>query len=35
VRQLQDWYSDARAERRVPLVRLHNLIRKIDRQITA
>jgi hypothetical protein len=35
VRQLRDWYAKARATRRVPLVRLHNLIRKIDRQITA
>lgn len=35
LRQLQGWYEDARASRRVPLVRLHNLIRKIDRQITA
>jgi hypothetical protein len=35
LRQLRDWYEDARASRRVPLVRLHNLIRKIDGQITA
>jgi hypothetical protein len=35
VRQLRDWYEDARGRRSVPLVRLHNLIRKIDRQITA
>ena len=35
VRQLRDWYSKAHATRPVPLVRLHNLIRKIDRQITA
>jgi hypothetical protein len=33
--QLRDWYADARAGRRVPLGRLHNLIRKIDRHITA
>jgi hypothetical protein len=33
--QLRDWYEDARASRRVPLVRLHNLIRKIDGQIKA
>ncbi|HEY6926128.1 MAG TPA: DUF4350 domain-containing protein [Steroidobacteraceae bacterium] len=35
VRQLQDWYSDACAARRVPLGRLHNLIVKIDRHLTA
>src|SRR3984957_6115317 len=35
LRQLRDWYADARAARRVPLGRLHNLIRKIDRHITA
>jgi hypothetical protein len=33
--QLRGWYADARAARRVPLGRLHNLIQKIDRQITA
>jgi hypothetical protein len=33
LRQLRDWYQDAKAARRVPLVRLHNLIVKIDRQI--
>jgi hypothetical protein len=33
LRQLRDWYEDAKAARRVPLVRLHNLIVKIDRQI--
>jgi hypothetical protein len=35
LRQLRGWYADARAARRVPLARLHNLIRKIDRHITA
>ena len=35
VRQLKDWYSDACAARRVPLGRLHNLIGKIDRHLTA
>jgi hypothetical protein len=34
VRRLQGWYADARAARHVPLVRLHNLLRKIDRQIS-
>ncbi len=34
LRQLRGWYADARAARRVPLGRLHNLIRKIDRHIT-
>jgi hypothetical protein len=35
LRQLRDWYRDARAARRVPLGRLHNLIQKVDRHITA
>ena len=35
LRQLKGWYTDARAARRVPLGRLHNLIQKIDRTITA
>jgi hypothetical protein len=35
LRQLKGWYADARATRRVPLGRLHNLIQKIDRRITA
>ena len=35
LRQLRDWYAAARAARRVPLGRLHNLIQKIDRRITA
>lgn len=34
LRQLKGWYADARAARRVPLDRLHNLIQKIDRHIT-
>jgi hypothetical protein len=32
VRQLQRWHADAKAARAVPLVPLHNLIVKIDRQ---
>jgi hypothetical protein len=35
IRQLQRWYADARAARAVPLVDLHNLIVKIDRQRAA
>jgi hypothetical protein len=35
LRQLRDWYADARAARSVPLGRLHNLIQKIDRRIIA
>jgi hypothetical protein len=35
IRQLQRWYADARAARAVPLVDLHNLLVKIDRQWTA
>ena len=35
LRQLRDWYVDASSARRVPLGRLHNLIQKIDRHITA
>jgi hypothetical protein len=35
IRQLRDWYADAYAARRVPLGRLHNLILRIDRQLTA
>jgi hypothetical protein len=35
VRQLQDWYSEACAARRVPLGRLHNLLVKIDRHLSA
>jgi hypothetical protein len=33
--QLRGWYADARAGRRVPLDRIHNLIQKIHRHITA
>jgi hypothetical protein len=33
VEQLQRWYAEACAERRVPLPRLHNLIARIARQI--
>jgi hypothetical protein len=33
--QLRGWYADARAGRRVPLDRLHNLMQKIHRHITA
>jgi hypothetical protein len=32
--QLKGWYADALAARRVPLDRLHNLIARIDRQVT-
>jgi Domain of unknown function (DUF4350) len=35
VRQLQRWYADAKAARAVPLLPLHNLIVKIDRQWVA
>jgi hypothetical protein len=35
LRQLEAWYADACAARRVPLQRLHNLIVKIDRHLTA
>jgi hypothetical protein len=35
VLQLQRWYAEASAGRRVPLDRLHNLIQKIHRQVTA
>jgi len=30
LRQLQVWYADAQASRRVPLDRLHNLMRQVD-----
>jgi hypothetical protein len=30
LRQLQVWYADAQASRRVPLDRLHNLLRQVD-----
>jgi hypothetical protein len=32
--QLKGWYADALAARRVPLDRLHNLLARIDRQVT-
>ena len=32
--QSQGWYAEVRAARRVPLGRLHNLILRIDRQLT-
>lgn len=33
LRQLRGWYEDAKAARRVPLIRLRNLMVKIDRQM--
>ena len=35
VRQLRRWYADAKAARAVPLMNLHNLLVKIDRQWVA
>jgi hypothetical protein len=35
VQQLREWYADAYSERRVPLLRLHNLIIRTERQLTA
>jgi len=35
VQQLQAWYADAYGERRVPLLRLHNLIVRTERQLAA
>jgi hypothetical protein len=35
LRELKGWYADARAGRRVPLDRIHNLIQKIHRHFTA
>ena len=35
IRQLQRWYADAKAARAVPLMDLHNLMVKIDRQWAA
>jgi len=35
VRQLRAWYADAYGERRVPLLPLHNLIVRTERQLTA
>lgn len=33
IQQLKTWYADARVAGRVPLVRVHNLISKINRQL--
>jgi len=35
VAQLHDWYRAAEAEKRVPLIRLHNLLLRIERQLAA
>jgi hypothetical protein len=35
LRQLRQWYAAAEAAREVPLERLHNLIMKVDRHLTA
>jgi len=35
VRQLKQWYADAHAQRRVPLVRLHNLILATEGRLAA
>jgi hypothetical protein len=35
ISQLRSWYADASGSRRVPLVRLHNLLVKIDRQLNS
>jgi hypothetical protein len=35
VTQLREWYADACADRRVPLLPLHNLIVRTERQLTA
>jgi hypothetical protein len=35
ITQLREWYADAYSDRRVPLVRLHNLIVKTERQLAA
>jgi hypothetical protein len=35
VLQLQEWYAEAYADQRVPLTQLHNLIVRMERQITA
>jgi hypothetical protein len=35
VLQLQEWYTDAYADRRVPLTQLHNLIVHMERQLAA
>jgi hypothetical protein len=33
VRQLREWYADAYSDRRVPLLRLHNLLIRTERQL--
>jgi hypothetical protein len=35
IAQLREWYADAYSDRRVPLVRLHNLIVRTERQLAA
>ena len=35
VRQLRQWYADAYADRRVPLVRLHNLLLATEGRLAA
>jgi hypothetical protein len=35
VQQLRDWYADAYSGRRVPLMRLHNLLVNTERRLTA
>ena len=35
VAQLREWYADAYSDRRVPLLRLHNLIVRTERQLAA
>jgi len=35
VSQLREWYAEAYADRRVPLLRLHNLIVRTERQLAA
>jgi hypothetical protein len=35
IRQLRAWYADAYSDRRVPLLRLHNLIVQTERQLAA
>jgi hypothetical protein len=35
VAQLREWYADAHSDRRVPLMRLHNLIVRTERQLAA
>jgi hypothetical protein len=35
IAQLREWYADAYSDRRVPLLRLHNLIVRTERQLAA